>query len=71
MTIDQALQEWYTKTRRMGCVAATDWFCRRVDGFLPERLSRYTESGDYFEHVVASSGRVRIDLAPYADAPCP
>ncbi len=69
MTIDEALSEWKGKPRRMGCVAATDWFCKRVEGFQPTRLDRYTQEGDYFGHVVATDGAVIIDLAPYADRP--
>ncbi|KKL20436.1 hypothetical protein LCGC14_2455470 [marine sediment metagenome] len=69
MTIDEAVQEWKTKRRHMGCVAAAKWFCARVKGFWPERLSRYTAYGDYFEHVVATDGSIRIDLSPYADQP--
>lgn len=69
MTIDDALIEWESKKRRMGCVAATDWFCKRVNGFRPERLDRYTSDGILFQHVVASNGLVRVDLAPYADKP--
>lgn len=69
MTLDEALKEWASKKRRMGCVAATDWLCSRVEGFRPERLSRWTEDGDEFQHVVATNGLVRIDLAPYADGP--
>ena len=53
----------------MGCVAATDWFCKRVHGFKPERLERFTHDGFVFQHVVATNGDVRIDLAPYADKP--
>ncbi len=69
MTIDEALAEWRSKKRRMGCVAATNWFCKRVAGFRPERLTRYTEHGEVFEHVVATDGMIRVDLAPYADGP--
>lgn len=50
-------------------MAATDWFCRRVPGFYPERLNRFTVEGELFQHVVATDGFVRIDLAPYADKP--
>jgi hypothetical protein len=69
MTIDEAIQEWQSKNRRMGCVAATDWFCKRVKDFYPDRLPRYTSEGHYFEHVVATNGFIRIDLSPYADRP--
>lgn len=71
MTLDEALSEWQSKRRRMGCVAATRWLCARVKGFHPERLDRYTQGGDFFQHVVATNGRIRIDLSPYADAPRP
>lgn len=69
MTLDQALKEWGSRKRRMGCVAATDWLCKRVSGFKPERLDRFTSDGEYFSHVVATDGYIRIDLAPYADKP--
>lgn len=69
VTIDQALAEWQSTKRSMGCVAATNWFCKRVKGFYPVRLRSYTEQGDVYEHVVATNGRIRIDLAPYADGP--
>ncbi len=69
MTVDEAIRQWKSKARRMGCVSATAWFCRRVKGFRPERLTRYTEDGEVFEHVVATDGVVRVDVAPYADAP--
>lgn len=69
MTIDEAIHEWRAKKRRMGCVSAADWFCKRVEGFRPERLGRYTKDGHYFEHVVATDGIIRVDLSPYADGP--
>jgi hypothetical protein len=69
VTIDDVLEVWGAKRRSMGCVAATNWFCSRVEGFKPERLTRYTAKGEVFEHVVATNGKVRIDLAPYADSP--
>jgi hypothetical protein len=50
----------------MGCVAATDWLCRRVEGFSPIRYALYNEQGEYSEHVVATNGRIEVDLAPYA-----
>ena len=53
----------------MGCVSATNWFCNRVSGFTPKRLTRYTENGEIFEHVVATDGMVIIDFAPYSDKP--
>ena len=69
MTIDEAIREWSSKRRRMGCVAATNWLCKRVTGFKPLRLTRWTKKGEPFEHVVGSNGTITIDLAPYADAP--
>jgi len=53
----------------MGCNSAADWFCKRVKGFYPEHLIRYTEDVWLFGHTVATNGRVRIDLSPYADRP--
>ncbi len=67
MTIDAAVIEWKSRKRRMGCVAAADWFCRRVKGFRPERLTRYMSDRQTFQHVVVTDGCIRIDLAPYAD----
>ena len=72
MTIDEAVREWKSKSRRMGCVSATDWFCARVPGFEPLRLTRYIKDGGpggLWEHVIATDGTIRIDLAPYADKP--
>lgn len=69
MTLDKALAEWNSKRRRMGCVSATRWLCDRVSGYYPERLTRYTNDGYLYQHVVATNGVIRIDLAPYADAP--
>ena len=68
-TIDEALKSWNSSNRRMGCVSATNWFCSKVPSFYPERLTRYTSKGEVFQHVVATDGKVRIDLAPYADKP--
>ena len=69
MTIDSAIKEWKSKKRHMGCVSAADWFCKRVKGFYTEDLTRYTEAGEYFGHVVATDGVIRIDLSPYNDKP--
>lgn len=69
MSIEKILKEWKSKVRRMGCVAATDWFCKRAPLFYPERLLRYTKNGERFEHVVATDGFIRIDLAPHSDKP--
>lgn len=69
MTIEEAFQEWKAKKRRMGCVAATDWFCKRVPTFRPIRLTRYTKAGEVFQHVVATNGVVHIDISPYNDRP--
>ena len=57
------------KKPKNGCVEAAIWFCRRVPNFHPLRVSRFTQDGEYFSHVVATDGRVVIDLAPYADRP--
>ena len=72
MNVQEALNEWQSKKRHMGCVAATQWFCTRVEGFYPLRLRRYLpdgndENGQFWEHVVATNGMTIIDLAPYAD----
>ena len=65
--IDQAVREWKTKKRRMGCVSATDFLCKRVPGFKPLRVCRWTKDGEFFQHVVATDGKIVIDLAPYTD----
>ncbi len=67
MTIDQCVKEWQSRKRRAGCVSATAWFCCRVQGFRPLRLTRYTKGGELYQHVVATNELVVIDLAPYAD----
>jgi len=69
MTIDEALTEWHSKKRRMGCMAGTEWFCKRVPGFYLLELDRYTKGGEYFGHTVATNGHIIIDLTPYADLP--
>lgn len=67
--IDNVLKEWQSKKRIRGCVSATNWFCKRVKEFYPERINRYTKQGELFLHVVATNGVIRIDLSPYADKP--
>lgn len=69
MTIDDAITEWLSKKRISGCNTATRFLCRRVKGFTAERLTRYTKDGEVFQHVVASNGKIRIDLAPHTDRP--
>jgi hypothetical protein len=69
MLIDEAIIEWESKKRYMGCRSASEWFCKKVKGFEVESLDRYTENGDYFGHMVATDGKIRIDLSPYADKP--
>ncbi len=69
MTLDEAIAEWKTKRRRMGCVSATQWLCRRVPGFQPLRKTFYTAEGEIYEHVVAHDGVVEVDLAPYNNGP--
>lgn len=73
-SLDETLKEWQSKRRRMGCVAATDWFCRRQPEFYPLRRRFYLPSGsdrngEFWEHVVATNGIIEIDLAPYANRP--
>lgn len=69
MSIEEAITEWESKNRRMGCVAATNWFCKNVKSFTPLRTTRYTKNGEIFQHVVATDGKIIIDLAPYSDKP--
>lgn len=69
LQISEAITEWKSKARRMGCVSASDWFCSKVDGFSPLRVPRYTEAGEYFSHVVATDGEIVIDLTPHLDYP--
>lgn len=68
-TIDDIFAEWNSKQRRMGCVSASNWFCKRRPDFHPIRLNRYTEDGDIFQHVVATNGVINVDLSPYNDKP--
>lgn len=67
VSIDKALKEWYSKNRHMGCVSASNWFCKRVEEFKPKRITRYTKEGHLFEHVICTNGLIVIDIAPYAD----
>lgn len=69
MTIDEAIQDWKSHNRRMGCVSASKWFCKRVEGFVPLQQDRYTTDGEFYSHTVAWDGRVIVDLSPYADRP--
>lgn len=69
MSIDTAIKKWLSKKRKMGCVAAANWFCKRVPDFKPERLTRYTKKGEIFEHVVCTFGYIRIDLLSKNDRP--
>lgn len=69
MNIEEALAEWKSKQRRMGCVSATDWFCARVPGFYPLELTEYTKGGEEYGHTVATDGSIIIDIAPYNDLP--
>jgi len=68
-TLKECIAEWRSKKRRMGCVAATDFLCRRVPGFEPVRLTRYTITGEKFQHIVATDGVIHVDLAPWNDRP--
>ena len=67
--LGKAFEEWHTKKRRMGCVSATRWFCERVPGFRPLRLTLYASNGDEYQHVVATNDSVHVDLAPHARKP--
>ena len=69
MTISDAVQEWESKSHRMGCVAAAKWFCKRVKGFRPARVRRYTKGGNEYGHVVAFNGTIVVDLTPHLDLP--
>jgi hypothetical protein len=70
LNLDEAIKEWESKHRIMGCVSATEWLCKRL-GFpwKPERLTRWTSEGEIFQHTVATDGLIRIDLSPYNDRP--
>jgi hypothetical protein len=67
--IDKILKEWSSKKRHMGCVSAAKWFCKRDKTFSPKRLTRFTSSGDLFQHVVVTNGIIVIDLVPHRDRP--
>jgi hypothetical protein len=74
MSIDDALAEWQSKKRTMGCVNAAEWFCKRVDGFKPLRTRKYMQNGNdqngmFWDHVVCTNGKITIDISPYADYP--
>lgn len=63
-TLEDALTEWVSKKRRMGCVSAAEWLCKRVPRFKPLRLYR-----DDYEHVVATDGKTIVDLTPALFSP--
>lgn len=67
MSVSKALTEWSSKKRRMGCVSASKWFCKRVRGFYSKRLKLFNSKGEYYEHVVVSNGIIEIDICPYAN----
>ena len=67
--INAAVKEWNRSKRRMGCVSASEWFCKRVTGFYPLRLTRKLPNGEIYQHVVSTDGKIIIDLAKYADHP--
>jgi len=71
MRIEDALKEWQSKKRRMGCVSAARWFCKRVKGFVPIRKRFYYQNGNdknglFWEHIIAYNGLIEIDISPYA-----
>jgi hypothetical protein len=69
LTLDDALKEWRSKDRsNVGCVQAANWFCRRVKGMKPVRLTR-AAGNVVWEHVVVTDGLVMIDPSPWNDAP--
>lgn len=68
MLLENALIEWYKQKRHMGCVAATKWLCERVSNFKSLRVDRYTSKGEIYSHVVATNGKIIIDLAPQTDS---
>jgi len=75
-TIQDSIEEWESKTRSMGCVAATDWFCKRHPKFHPIRKTSYMKNGNdkngrFYQHVVATDGKIEIDLSPYNNKPRP
>lgn len=63
--ISDTIAEWHSRKKRKGegCVHAANWFCKRHPEFKPKRLTRYTEDGHPFQHVVAHHKGVVIDLA--------
>lgn len=69
MTVAEAILEWKSKPRRMGCMSASRWFCARVKGFRISSVDRYTKTGDLYGHTVAFDGQVVVDLTPQFDLP--
>lgn len=69
VTLDQAVAEWVSKKRKRGCASATQWLCKRVEGFYPKRITRYTDKGEIYQHVVATNGYIVVDLTPEKDSP--
>lgn len=70
MTEGEALIQWAQLRRKpKGCVAAIAWFCKRVKGYKPKRINRYTKRGELYQHVVAYNGVAVVDLAHEFDLP--
>jgi len=74
VAVDELLLEWKSKTRRMGCVAAAEWFCRRNGNFRPLRKRYYMQGGTdnnglFWEHVVITDGFIEIDTNIYNNKP--
>ena len=74
MTIDEIIEEWKSKNRRMGCVASAKWFCKRNKNFTPLRKRHYMqggtdENGLFWEHVIVTDGIIEIDTNTYNNSP--
>ena len=67
LTIKEVMKEWKSKNRRMCCVSASNWLCKRLKGYYPLRLTRTLENGDIYQHVISTNGIKIIDLAKYTD----
>lgn len=71
-TINTVLQEWKSKRRRMGCVAAAEWWIKRLPQLRSVRRRFYypggtDENGQFWEHVILTDGCIEIDPSPWSN----
>lgn len=48
-SFESVLKEWKKQPRRVGCVAAAQWWANRLPQFKLLRRNYYTENGDLYQ----------------------